>query len=162
MSDDNETPEERLRRFKEKADKLGPQAWRQSEAAPQPAPAPVEPSFRERVKAAGQQAIRKYVDFVSPEQKRTAMPESFKRLEAEYYKRSHPELEQQKQDLELQMLKEKIAAMKAAQQPATDLGDIDQPQGRQPVQMQREFSNEQEKAAYLERLRQAAKNAAGK
>jgi hypothetical protein len=114
------------------------------------------------VKAAGQQAIRKYVDFVSPEQKRTAMPESFKRLEAEYYKRSHPELEQQKQDLELQMLKEKIAAMKAAQQPATDLGDIDQPQGRQPVQMQREFSNEQEKAAYLERLRQAAKNAAGK
>ena len=36
------------------------------------------------------------------------------------------------------------------------------PQDRQPVQMQREFSNDQEKEAYLERIRQAQRNAGRK
>ncbi|MDD5374442.1 hypothetical protein [Acidithiobacillus sp.] len=47
----------------------------------------------------------------------------------------------------------------AHRQPAkpVDGGEIDD---RQPIQMQREFSNDQEKEAYLERIRQAQKNAA--
>ncbi len=44
--------------------------------------------------------------------------------------------------------------------PEVDAGELDEPAVRQPVQMQREFSNDKEKEAYLERIRQAQKNAA--
>ncbi len=52
-----------------------------------------------------------------------------------------------------------------AQKPPVDGGEIDgpapvDPNVRQPIQMQREFSNDQEKEAYLERIRQAQANAA--
>lgn len=44
--------------------------------------------------------------------------------------------------------------------PVEDGGEIDEPpQARQPVQMQREFSNDAEKEAYLERIRTAMANA---
>ena len=41
-----------------------------------------------------------------------------------------------------------------------DEGEIDGPQGsRPPIQMQREFSSDTEREAYLERIRQAQRNA---
>jgi len=41
-----------------------------------------------------------------------------------------------------------------------DEGELDEPSPRQPIQMEREFSNEEDKNAYIERIRQAQKNAA--
>jgi hypothetical protein len=69
-----------------------------------------------------------------------------------------------KQDAELELLRlQKEAAQKQlAEQAPRDGGDIDAPDPnvRQPIQMQREFSNDPDKEAYLERIRQAQKNAA--
>lgn len=64
-----------------------------------------------------------------------------------------------RQDAELQVLKEQQEAARQQLAPR-DEGEIDGPQdSRPPIQMQREFSNDQEKEAYLERIRQAQRNA---
>ena len=80
-----------------------------------------------------------------------------------------PKDESHRQDEQLMVLREQQEAAKRqlAEQEATlrprDGGEIDgpapDPNARQPIQMQREFSNDQEKEAYLERIRQAQKNA---
>jgi len=67
-----------------------------------------------------------------------------------------------RQDAELQVLREQQEAARQQLAPR-DEGEIDSPAGtRPPIQMQREFSNDQEKEAYLERIRQAQKNAGKK
>ncbi len=68
----------------------------------------------------------------------------------------------QKQDAQLRAIEEAAAEARRQLHPV-DGGEIDAPQGpRPPIQMQREFSNDQEKEAYLERIRQAQKNAGPK
>jgi hypothetical protein len=151
---DEETPDERLKRFKEKNDER-----LRAEAAAKP----VEPSFRQRVKEVGQKVIRKYVDTVAPAKPPVEMPSSFKKVENAYYERAHPEWVRQKQELELQQLREQAQAIRDKQQAPRDLGDIDEPQvgTRQPVQMSREFSSKEDEEAYI-RAKQAAQRAAGK
>lgn len=87
-------------------------------------------SFHESAK----NAARKYVDTVNPAQARA------------------------RQDEQIAAQNEKIETLKKFTQPR-DEGEIDAPATRQPVQMQREFSNDSDKEAYLERIRQAQKNA---
>ncbi len=135
MSDEDE----RFKQHLEKARKLGPQKWSTNPPLPPP-----EVSFRERVRAAGQQAIKKVVSVVAPDKPRE-LPASFKKAEDWYQGKLHPEQAIQQKELEIEQVKQRIAEL--------------QPGVRQPVQMQREFSNDEEKEAYLQRIRDAMKNA---
>ena len=125
--------------------------------------------WRDRVKAVGQRVIRKYVDTVSPAKPPVEMPSSFKKVENAYYERAHPEWVKQKQDLELQQLREQAQAIREkmdAQRAPVDLGDIDAPQVRQPIQHEREFADtpqgRADKEAYVQRAREAARAASQK
>lgn len=80
---------------------------------------------------------------------------------AEAFLNQRPKDEAHRQDEQIAENNRRIAEAQRQLHPV-DGGEIDEPEqgGRQPVQMQREFSNDQEKEAYLERIRQAQKNAA--
>ncbi len=71
-----------------------------------------------------------------------------------------PEPLNAEQDRQIAENKRALEIAEAHAHPAQDGGEIDAP--RPPIQMQREFSNDQEKEAYLERIRQAQKNAGSK
>ncbi len=75
-----------------------------------------------------------------------------------------PAAAQARQDEEIAENNRKLEILKkyASQQPVDGRETDAAPAPRQPIQMQREFSNDQEKEAYLDRIRQAQKNAAKK
>ena len=117
---------------------------------------------------------RRYVDWLQKTREnplpKVVQPAAAKAEELLKYR---PMDESHKQDLIIQENRERIESMKrqVAEQSAAasprDGGEIDGPSPvvtdpslRQPIQMQREFSKDEDKEAYLERIRQAQKNAA--
>ncbi len=99
---------------------------------------------------------KKYVEWVTAKREPVLPPQA---AQAQQYvmDKLHPTA---RQDAELQVLKEQQEAARQQLAPR-DEGEIDSPAGdRPPIQMQREFSNDTEKEAYLERIRQAQRNAA--
>ncbi len=115
------------------------------------------------VNGAAQAVARKLVDYgnwVKSAPAQGTLPKSFGTAQNAYYDKAYEEANRrQAQELELQAIKDKVRAVREAQQPQ-DLGDVDAP--REPVMLQREFSNDQEKEAYLQRIRQAQANAGKK
>ncbi len=89
--------------------------------------------------------------------KRTVSPEALARakdMARQYVDAMDPHGAARRADEELEANRQKIAIMQQYAQPK-DLGDIDEAPVRQPVMQERGFSNEQEKEAYLQRIRDA-------
>lgn len=103
------------------------------------------------------QLAKKYVEWVT-KQRETTLPHQAADAQRWIMDKLHPHA---RQDAELQVLREQQEAARQQLAPR-DEGEIDEPGARRPIQMQREFSNDQEKDAYLERIRQAQKNAGAK
>ncbi len=110
------------------------------------------------IRNAARAMARKYVAWVTKEREnplpKAVQPAAQKAAEVVSWR---PEPRNAEQDRQIE---ENKRALEIAQKYAKpkDGGEIDEP--RQPIQMQREFSNDQEKEAYLERIRAAQRNAA--
>ncbi len=102
---------------------------------------------------AAQEMAQRYIAYVRENQDK-AQPVP---IVQEYDRRAYPNREK---DAELQDIKDRVEEAKR-RLAVRDMGDVDAaPAPRPPIQMQREFSNDAEREAYIERIRQAQKNVA--
>ncbi len=111
----------------------------------------------------GRSLARRYVEWLT-KQRENPLPAAVQPASraAEAWLNQRPKDESHRQDEVIAENNRKIAEAQQQLKPK-DGGEIDEPpadpNARQPVMLQREFSNDEEKAAYLERIRQAQANA---
>lgn len=120
----------------------------------------------DRMRTGAQDAAKRYVAWVE-QQRSNPLPQAAqgpaKRAEDFYNDGAHPSARQDA-ELEVLRLQQEAARKQLAEQAPRDGGEIDEPAAvRQPVQMQREFSTNQQgaqdKEAYVEQVRRAQANA---
>lgn len=102
--------------------------------------------------------LKDYADWTQEDHSAVVPPairQPMEKVQAVYMDKAYAEQRRrQEQDLELQAVKDKIRALQAVkdrQAAPRDEGELDEPGVRQPIQMQREFSNENDKREYVAR-----------